>query len=236
MTTDRELLKEALHSLPDHYVKLRNEIRAHLAAPPVTVQGKAITTGGVRTLSRNYQLAPGEHNLGCEIRFSEKRLEDYTSAAVKMFSSVAGVANEIHYPECWDTVNYPTLESALSEVYAHFQCQDHPSQPVTVEPVVRSYEVESIADAHGHRLRITFRNYLEAAACLESMPGSTMYALGRILPAEPRRVMTLKDATLLRRVAWICQVSGNLEEKKRLIDLADAIPASPDATDTGSQE
>ena len=33
----------------------------------------------------------------------------------------------IHYPDCWDTAAYPTLESALSEVYACFRCAEcHP--------------------------------------------------------------------------------------------------------------
>jgi len=34
-------------------------------------------------------------------------------------------AAAIHYPECWDTAAYPTLESALSAVYHNFKCQDH---------------------------------------------------------------------------------------------------------------
>ncbi|MBR8376505.1 hypothetical protein KDW20_12025 [Burkholderia cenocepacia] len=33
------------------------------------------------------------------------------------------LAQAIHYPECWDTVAYPTVESALREVYAAFRCQ-----------------------------------------------------------------------------------------------------------------
>ena len=34
-------------------------------------------------------------------------------------------ATSIHYPECWDTAAYPTVESALSEVYAGFKCTNH---------------------------------------------------------------------------------------------------------------
>jgi len=32
------------------------------------------------------------------------------------------LAESLHYPDCWDTAAYPTIESALSEVYAYFKC------------------------------------------------------------------------------------------------------------------
>lgn len=36
------------------------------------------------------------------------------------------IAKAIHYPECWDTAAYPTVESALHEMTAEFQCaNDH---------------------------------------------------------------------------------------------------------------
>lgn len=31
-------------------------------------------------------------------------------------------AEAIHYPMCWDTTAYPTVESALAEVAASFRC------------------------------------------------------------------------------------------------------------------
>lgn len=34
------------------------------------------------------------------------------------------VATAIHYPECWDVMTYPSLESALSEMYADFKCSE----------------------------------------------------------------------------------------------------------------
>ena len=34
----------------------------------------------------------------------------------------ADAARAIHWPDCWDTTAYPTVESALSEVYATFRC------------------------------------------------------------------------------------------------------------------
>ena len=33
------------------------------------------------------------------------------------------IARVIHYPDHWDTINYPTLGDALIEVVAGFQCQ-----------------------------------------------------------------------------------------------------------------
>lgn len=39
-------------------------------------------------------------------------------------------AKAIHYPQCWDTAAYPTLKSALHEVYAAFQCQQCSPQQV----------------------------------------------------------------------------------------------------------
>ncbi len=41
------------------------------------------------------------------------------------------MAKAIHYPECWDTVAYPTLSTALDEMAHHFQCQEnHPEDIV----------------------------------------------------------------------------------------------------------
>lgn len=43
------------------------------------------------------------------------------------------IAAAIHYPECWDVMAYPTLESALSEVYTHFKCSE--CQPAAFVPI-----------------------------------------------------------------------------------------------------
>lgn len=41
------------------------------------------------------------------------------------------LAKTIHYPECWDTVAYPTLETACKEIEGSFQCQEnHPEDIV----------------------------------------------------------------------------------------------------------
>jgi hypothetical protein len=41
-------------------------------------------------------------------------------------SEAALLAKRIHYPECWDTVNYPTLLSALIECVAEGGCTADP--------------------------------------------------------------------------------------------------------------
>ena len=51
--------------------------------------------------------------------------------AIPLYTHPASAADHtaaaIHYPACWDTAAYPTLESALSEMYHDFKCQeDHP--------------------------------------------------------------------------------------------------------------
>lgn len=33
------------------------------------------------------------------------------------------IAKALHYPECWDTMAYPSLESAITESIGPFQCQ-----------------------------------------------------------------------------------------------------------------
>lgn len=38
--------------------------------------------------------------------------------------SPSSVGDAIHYPECWDVAAYPTLENALSELYAFFKCSN----------------------------------------------------------------------------------------------------------------
>lgn len=38
-------------------------------------------------------------------------------------------AQALHYPQCWDTAAYPTLKSALHEVYASFHCSECNPQP-----------------------------------------------------------------------------------------------------------
>lgn len=52
---------------------------------------------------------------------------DHFRDAAKMVAEPADdrIASAIHYPECWDTAAYPTVESALSEVFAHYRCTEH---------------------------------------------------------------------------------------------------------------
>lgn len=43
------------------------------------------------------------------------------------------LAKSIHYPDCWDTMAYPTVESALHELQAWFQCSTEPCQSTPAE-------------------------------------------------------------------------------------------------------
>lgn len=64
---------------------------------------------------------------------------DHFRDAAEMVAEPADdrIAAALHYPECWDTAAYPTVESALSEVYAHYRCTEHdaPAEVPMPEPV-----------------------------------------------------------------------------------------------------
>ena len=43
-------------------------------------------------------------------------VHDYTKKIAVLESELARVKSAIHYPECWDTVGYPTLYDAVNEI------------------------------------------------------------------------------------------------------------------------
>jgi hypothetical protein len=49
---------------------------------------------------------------------------DIDTAAQTLGSVPQATAAAIHYPDCWDTAAYPTLESALIELYHAFKCSE----------------------------------------------------------------------------------------------------------------
>ena len=53
------------------------------------------------------------------------------------------VAIAIHYPDCWDTACYPTLESALSEMYAWFECSNDDCERPTSPAAEKHTESEA---------------------------------------------------------------------------------------------
>ena len=63
------------------------------------------------------------------------------------------IAAAIYYPECWDTAAYPTVESALSEVYAHYRCTEHdaPAGVPMPKPVAYGFGNTAIT-GHTNRL------------------------------------------------------------------------------------
>lgn len=67
------------------------------------------------------------------------RMFDTGATSTPLFTHppAPAIAAAIHYPECWDVMAYPTLESALGEVYAYFKCTDerHPPAPKLSGPL-----------------------------------------------------------------------------------------------------
>ena len=82
-------------------------------------------------------------------------LPDQFRDAAKMIAEPAGdrIAAAIHYPECWDTAAYPTIESALSEVFAHYRCTEHaaPAGVPMPKPVAYGFGNTAIT-GHTNRL------------------------------------------------------------------------------------
>ncbi|WP_179254799.1 hypothetical protein [Burkholderia sp. AU15512] len=66
-----------------------------------------------------------EHEVSRMTPFSsmEERRFAFCRALLAAQQPEPKLAQAIHYPECWDTVAYPTVESALREVYVAFRCQ-----------------------------------------------------------------------------------------------------------------
>lgn len=75
--------------------------------------------------------------------------------AAKMMTEPADdhIASAIHYPECWDAAAYPTVESALSEVFAHYRCTEHdaPAEVLMPKPVAYGFGNTAIT-GHTNRL------------------------------------------------------------------------------------
>ena len=42
----------------------------------------------------------------------------------ELLAAKARIADMLHYPSCWDTAAYPTVESALHEVAMSFRCNN----------------------------------------------------------------------------------------------------------------
>ena len=47
------------------------------------------------------------------------------SSLLELCDEAMGIAAKIHYPECWDTINYPTLKDAVLEVIYSTGCNPH---------------------------------------------------------------------------------------------------------------
>lgn len=78
-------------------------------------------------------LAENHRNLTDVPRY-QRILDDCLAAAPDHFRDAAEMVAEpaddriaaaLHYPGCWDTAAYPTVESAPAEVCAHYRCTEH---------------------------------------------------------------------------------------------------------------
>lgn len=64
------------------------------------------------------------HRGGTEAYLATEHFNEGWNLALATVRKVLGssLAAAIHYPECWDTATYPTIESALAETGEDFQC------------------------------------------------------------------------------------------------------------------
>ncbi|NKA72506.1 hypothetical protein GO285_01384 [Ralstonia solanacearum] len=64
------------------------------------------------------------HRGGTEAYLATEHFNEGWNQALVTVRKVLGssLAASIHYPECWDTAAYPTIESALAETGEDFQC------------------------------------------------------------------------------------------------------------------
>ena len=146
---------------------------------------------------------------------------DHFRDAAEMVAEPADdrIASAIHYPECWDTAAYPTVESALSEVFAHYRCTEHdaPAEVPMPKPVAYGFGNTAIT---GHTNRLMMVRI--------DIPGGDQYAGAFWLP------LVLADEAHTYGVA--CRAAGEaagyargLKEADKLLqalrDIADPIAA-----------
>lgn len=76
-------------------------------------------------------------------------------------NEIQGISAAIHYPECWDTMCYPTIEHALAEMFAWWKCSNElcnrdnttPINPSRVEAARQVIEAAAKACERSDRYR-----------------------------------------------------------------------------------
>lgn len=123
------------------------------SAEPIELQGVAETLAegdglwrsctGCHELNEGHDTGPYSKTLKCHLGGGCSECggigaiwdtTDYQAMVDEMAQSMnstvaaqpATSAAAIHYPDCWDTAAYPTVESALVEVYEHYRCTQCP--------------------------------------------------------------------------------------------------------------
>jgi len=115
------------------------------------------------------------------------------AAAIRMRSNsltatvLDTVAIAIHYPECWDTTCYDSIESALQELAYWFRC----SNPDCAHPAPADIETGSIRVRHGQTgewivIPRSDPRWYAAGQCANTYPGHQTYQGGKWVPVVPR--------------------------------------------------
>lgn len=126
-------------------------------------------------------------------------------------SQASSIGKAIHYPECWDTAAYPTIEDALSEMFACFKCSDADCQtppaasqeakPVAAEPVAYVVTVgEKISNEIGF-----FTNKEEAECCRIKAGGTHPHLLNvqELYFAQQEQASAIDRDALIEEVAQV---------------------------------
>lgn len=155
------LLVERPETAPDHF---RDAAKMMAVQPSCMTCGDHGMVGGLLPNGGGYEAhscpdctAPAPADDTVVLQPYGVRAKTFDPAFVESLTAPAPaddrIAAAIHYPECWDTAAYPTVESALSEVYAHYRCTEHdaPAEVPMPKPVAYGFGNTAIT-GHTNRL------------------------------------------------------------------------------------
>lgn len=148
--------------------------------------------GDERLAFEAFQRATGLHELYLEWSDKSGRYrwaspqEAWEAWQARAALACAPVAAAIHWPDCWDTAAYPTLESALAATYATFRCQNTDTHPAPDEGDPEDPSaLAALADG------------------LESIPGNENAALAAIYIRQQAERLASETVSNADAQAWI---------------------------------
>lgn len=148
--------------------------------------------GDERLAFEAFQRATGLHELYLEWSDKSGRYrwaspqEAWEAWQARAALACAPVAAAIHWPDCWDTAAYPTLESALAATYATFRCQNTDTHPAPDEGDLEDPSaLAALADG------------------LESIPGNENAALAAIYIRQQAERLASETVSNADAQAWI---------------------------------